>query len=225
MSRPLVIGHRGSSLRHAENTIAAFSGALAEGADGVELDVRRAADDALAVHHDEALPDGREIAVLGRAELPAGVPELAAVLDACAGALVNIEIKSAGTPGEVRLADDVVALVHERAGDDVLISSFDPQVLDRVRELDPVVRRAFLSVSIAPETLRARAAAGDVAVHPHERSVDAGLVETAHGLGLRVHAWTVNDPDRIRRLAGLGVDAVITDDPTGALAALGPRPG
>ena len=48
----LVLGHRGASATHPENTITAFRAALAAGAAGVELDVRRSADGALVVRHD-----------------------------------------------------------------------------------------------------------------------------------------------------------------------------
>ena len=51
LSSPLVIGHRGASAEAPENTIAAFELALAQGADGVELDVQLAADGALVVIH------------------------------------------------------------------------------------------------------------------------------------------------------------------------------
>ena len=54
----LVIAHRGASAAFPENTLAAFSGAVAQGADGVELDVRRTADGRLALSHDDTLPDG-----------------------------------------------------------------------------------------------------------------------------------------------------------------------
>ncbi len=62
---PAVIAHRGASKAFAENTVAAFRGALAMGADMVELDVRRTADGRLAVHHDARLPDGRAICDAG----------------------------------------------------------------------------------------------------------------------------------------------------------------
>src|SRR5262249_7195163 len=50
--RPLVLGHRGASAEAPENTIAAFSLALAQGADGVELDAQRCASGEVVVVHD-----------------------------------------------------------------------------------------------------------------------------------------------------------------------------
>ncbi|QCU76878.1 glycerophosphodiester phosphodiesterase [Citricoccus sp. SGAir0253] len=53
--RPLVIAHRGSSGAYAENTRAAFLHALAEGADGVEVDVHLTRDRHLVCLHDATL--------------------------------------------------------------------------------------------------------------------------------------------------------------------------
>ena len=65
-----VIAHRGASRLAPENTIEAFELAVAVGADGIELDVRRTADGVLVVHHDARLPDGRAIVELPWHELP-----------------------------------------------------------------------------------------------------------------------------------------------------------
>jgi WhiB family redox-sensing transcriptional regulator len=77
-----------------ENTVDAFAEARRQGAAGVELDVRRSADRALVVHHDAELADGRVIVELSAADLPPDIPLLHTALDACAGMLVNIEIKN-----------------------------------------------------------------------------------------------------------------------------------
>ena len=70
----LVIAHRGASAQFAENTLDAFLGAVDQGADGVELDVRRTADGRLAIHHDDALPDGTVIVETAFADLPTRSP-------------------------------------------------------------------------------------------------------------------------------------------------------
>ena len=59
----VVIGHRGASADFPENTLDAFAGAAAQGADWVELDVRATSDGILVVHHDAVLPDGRRFAL------------------------------------------------------------------------------------------------------------------------------------------------------------------
>jgi glycerophosphoryl diester phosphodiesterase len=54
--------------------------------------------------------------------------------------------------------------------------------------------------------------------------VDERFVEVAHGMGLAVHVWTIDEEDEMERLVGLGVDGVITDRPS-VLAALLERRG
>ena len=240
-----VIGHRGASRDERENTVAAFHAAAAQGADGVELDVRRTADGRLAVHHDAHLPDGRAIVATTWDDMPAHVPDLATALDACRGlGTVNVEIKN--WPDDVDfdetlvIVDTVVAALGDRPADErstLLVSCFHLPTLDRVRALAPALATAWLVIGpgIGPdaETLRAEgddpvavtvaavAERGHRALHPHHAFVNADLVATAHGAGVELNTWTVDDPDRIRWLADAGVDAVITNTPAAALAALG----
>jgi len=227
---PLVYGHRGASADAPENTLEAFALARSQGADGVELDVRRSADGDLVLHHDAALADGRVVVETPTAELPDAVPTLAAALDECAGLVVNVEIKN--SPFETdhdpdrTVADDVVALLRARGGRDrVLVSSFDLGTVDRVRTLYPSVPTAFLTfvdpVGAGAVTLAAER--GHAAIHPHEATVDAALVDLAHGAGLEVNVWTVDDPDRIRALAAAGVDGIVTNVPARAIEALRAR--
>ncbi len=59
-----------------------------------------------------------------------------------------------------------------------------------------------------------------MAIHPHDVLVDRSFVEQAHAAGLAVNVWTVDDPERIVALAEVGVDAIITNVPDVAVAAL-----
>ena len=226
-STPLIYGHRGASADAPENTAEAFALARAQGADGVELDVRRCIDGDMALHHDAVLADGRRVMELTRAELPESSCTLADALDVCEGMVVNIEIKNVSIDPdhdpECRLADAVVALLHERGGRDrVLVSSFDLPTVDRVRALDPDVATAFLTFvnPIGPESIKIAARHGHHAIHPHVATIDAAYVELAHDHGLAVNVWTVDDPERIRELAGWGVDGICTNVPAVAIAAL-----
>jgi glycerophosphoryl diester phosphodiesterase len=226
----LIIGHRGASAAFPENTLAAFAGAATQGADGVELDLRRTADGGVVVRHDPTLPDGRLVVDLRTDELPDWVPSLDDVLAACADfRLLNLEVKNGPDdpdfdPSEA-IAEQVVAALARlpdlREG--VLVSSFHLPTIDRVRELDPGLATGWLTLGMADAmaVLDRAAAGGHCAVHPHVAFVDAAMVERAHELGLQLNTWTVDDPARLRELAELGVDAAITNAPDVALAALG----
>lgn len=227
----LVIGHRGASKAFPENTLAAFQGAIDQGADGIELDVRRTADGALVLRHDDTLADGRVVVETALADLPAEIPGLAAALDVCAPlSVVNIEIKNWPDDKDFdpteRVAGAVVDLLHGRGelgSGRNLISCFHLPTIDRVHELAPGLPTAWLLGLIEdPVELVERAAErGHVAIHPHHAFVTEELVRIAHDAGLAVNTWTCDEPDRIRWLAEVGVDAVVTNVPDVALRALG----
>lgn len=219
---PMVIAHRGASAQRPENTLAAFEAAVAFGAHGVELDVRGTADGALAVHHDPALADGRELHQLDVAALPAEVCLLQAALEACGALLVNVEIKADRPGSGVELAAPVVEACRAWGGR-ALVSSFDPATIDEVHRIDPAVatgQLTFLLDRPAPEVVSWTARRGHVAWHPFHATVDVDAVAAAHAAGLAVNTWTVDDPARIAELALMGVDGIVTNDVPVALATL-----
>src|SRR5262249_46929620 len=151
--RPLVLGHRGASAARRENTLAAFAKAREFGADGVELDVRRTADGALVVHHD---PEADGVGLIGAAKFETlhaarpDIPTLGDALEACAGMIVNVEIKC--LPWEPD-ADTDRAVVHAvvellRQNENVavsalIVSSFDLGAVDEVRSVAPELTTAW----------------------------------------------------------------------------------
>jgi glycerophosphoryl diester phosphodiesterase len=227
----LVIAHRGASAQHVENTLDAFNGAVEQGADGVELDVRRTSDGHLAISHDDTLPDGTVVVEVPFAALPPAITDLAHALDACRSLpVVNIEIKNWPEDRDFdpteQLAEAVVELLHQRdelEDGRALVSSFHLPTIDRVHELAPELATGWLLGLIEnPHDLVKRAAErGHVAVHPHHVFVNEDFVRIAHDAGLAVNTWTCDEPERIRWLAELDVDAVITNAPDVALRALG----
>ena len=164
----LVLAHRGANRLAPENTVPAFARAVELGADGVELDIHPTIDDALVVRHDAATPTGL-LAEMTLADVRAALPEvptLGEALDACAGRLVNVEIKylptEDGDPPD-RMAQLLIDLLAERGGRDrVLVSSFNLASVDRVRSLAPDVRTALLT--LGPGS--ARGAAGRRGARP-----------------------------------------------------------
>ncbi len=234
MPSPLVLAHRGARQEAPENTLEAFSLALTQGADGVELDVHRTADGGLVVHHDA---DAAKVGILATRSLRdiqaarPEIPTLDEVLDACAGSLVNVEIKNSPGDADYEVEDMAAELVvgcFERRGfaDNVLVSSFNLATINRVRTLSPTVPTGFLTMfaNDALDALDVCTANGHHALHPNVFMLGGDMAERvcgrAHELGLQVNVWTVNDLDEIQRLAAAGVDAIITDTPPAACVAL-----
>jgi glycerophosphoryl diester phosphodiesterase len=217
---PIVIAHRGASAAKPENTIEAFVEARRMGADMVELDVRRTADDALVVHHDAAIAGLGDIVGLAADALPRHVPTLTEALDACDGMEVNVEIKNLPhepdwDPDE-RVATAVAALVGELGWRDrVVVSSFNLAALDAVRAVDGGVRTAWLTL---PEWDQLRSAEmargrGHHGLHPHHLAVTPAIVGALHDDGMFCNTWTVDDPERIVAMAIAGVDGICTNAP------------
>jgi glycerophosphoryl diester phosphodiesterase len=229
-----VIAHRGASDRYPENTLGAFRGAAELGASWVELDVRRTEDWELVVRHDPDLLDAGLVVETVSAELPTSVPTLAASLELCLslGLSVNVELKALPTEPDHDphhwIADAACGVVAEVAGESraatILVSSFDPGHIERVRARDPLVPTALLVIDPGddPVALAHRVAeAGHSALHPWDPMVGEALVDAAHGAGLLVNVWTVDDPARMVVLADLGVDGIVTNVPDVAVDALG----
>ena len=221
-----VIAHRGASRDERENTLAAFRRAVAVGADGVELDVRRSADGELVVHHDATLDDGRVIVETQAGELPEHVARLHEALDAAAGLIVNVELKNA--PGEpdfdpddsvAAAVADLLARRPEPAGR-WLVSSFRLETVDRFRKFAPQVPTALLTDHLDDDVVALALGHGHTVVHPWFGDLTATAIQSAHGSGVRINAWTCNDPARAVELAGWGIDGIVTDVPDVIRAAL-----
>jgi glycerophosphoryl diester phosphodiesterase len=219
-----VVGHRGASGSEAENTSAAFRAADRMGADGVELDVRLAADghggSRLVVFHDPLPTDQSALDAL---------PGFDQILEACGDRmLVNVEIKNSEADGGYDptmavVAPTIHAMRHRGPGwaDRWLISSFTMSTIDHCRRIAPEIPTGFLLYAPTDEAIAATARHGHHAVHPWAETLDADRVAACHSLGLKVNTWTCNEPDRLRELAALHVDGVCTDVPDVALDAIG----
>ena len=235
LNRPLNIAHRGARDSAPENTLAAFELAIAHGADGIELDVIRCASGEIVVLHDDTIDrttngSGRvtEFGYDTLQQLDAGawfgpqfrrerIPRLNDVLDTVGGKLrINIEIK-----GRSFHADDIEAeiaqLVRARSlAASVIISSFNPWALARMKRAASELPIALLYSRNAPLLLRRgqpRHWLRPQALHPERTLVNERYVAWAHRRSYRVNVWTVNEPEEMRRLIAFGVDGIITDRP------------
>lgn len=229
--------HRGAAADAPENTLPAFQLAFDQGADGIELDVQRSADGVLVVCHDETIDrtsDGSgAIAELTLAELrrhdfsngrtgfaQVPIPTLAEVLELVRGSnwVVNIELKNS-IVAYAGMEAEIDALVQSMGlADQIWYSSFNHLSLARLAELGTPVRLGALYVEQLVRPWEYVVGFGGSALHPMAASVDAELVCAAHGIGVRVHPWTVDEPEQLAALMAAGVDAVITNRPALAVS-------
>lgn len=250
--RPLLLGHRGVRGSQPDNSLAAFQEAFAAGLDGIECDVQLARDGALVLVHDTDIIDphrsdtdgidtnGQKIPVrnLTRHQLQqhdANVITLEVLFDLAKQyprTLLNVELK---LPFEVsswryqlwgsrHLERRVAACVKAYGVQDrVLISSFHPWTLVRMRLAAPSLRVALLCYQRLPWWLAGLLHVD--AIHPHYSLLDEALFRRAKRSNLMVNSWTVNDTNEVQRLTALPIDGIVADNPTALKqAARGIRP-
>ncbi len=215
----LVVAHRGAAQEAPQNSVQAFLDARRQGADGVELDVRRSRDGALVVNHDLDIPGKGPICDLDVADLPEHVALLSEAMVACGDLLVNVEIKNSideqGHDPSGALVSQVLAELAEILTDgQVIISSFDLATVAAVRREEPSMATGLLlepgadveaAIDLAVEH-------GFSAIHPFVIGTTPEVVARAHAAGLSVNVWTVNGQSDASELVAMGADAIITDD-------------
>ena len=231
-SRALIIAHRGASGSAPENTMAAFSLAVEQGAQVIELDVHMTADGYPVVIHDATIDrttDGtglvREKALADLRRLDAGswydarfvgehVPTLEEVVTWAKGRVaLAIEIKN--TPFRYRGIEASVTGVLERHNAVVEneVFSFDHLCVQRFKAREP---RLLTGVCYAADPVDHNALAtlaNATVLHPMFQHLRSEAVRQAHAAGLLVFPWAVNDHQDIREMVALGVDGITTNLP------------
>ena len=207
-----VIAHRGASADERENTLPAFERAIEQGADFVELDVQASADGALVVFHDLDLdrltPLRGPLRRRPLAELREhGIPTLEEVVELTRGRIaVMAELKRA----YLYRRHDVVGRTAALLGKEDAVLSFSRRALQEALRRRPslrVLQHVGYGVSI-------RAASGYAwAVGFHDPRVTPRGVARARRLGLETTVYTVNDAQRMRDLAAIGVSGIFSDRP------------
>jgi glycerophosphoryl diester phosphodiesterase len=233
---PLVLAHRGASMHAPENTLAAFTLAADQGADGIELDAKLTRDGAIVVMHDATVDrttDGHgrvsdltlnQIKTLrvrsnfGTQVDTERVPLLEEVFDAVAQRLsINIELTNY-TSRRDGLEAKVIDLIKQRdLVDRVMVSSFNPFSLRKVKSIEPRVVCGLLYSPDMPIYLRRAWLAPIIphleAHHPHYTQATSKYVARLHSRGKQVNVWTLNDRAAIQVAIKFGVNGIMGDDP------------
>jgi len=228
--RPLAIAHRGGAGEFPENTPEAFEAAVKLGFRYLETDVHVTSDGVLVAFHDPRLDR-----VTDRSGAIAELPwrEVAAATVGDGGRIARMEDLLAAFPGarfniDPKANASVEPLIDtiRRTGalDRVAVGAFSQRRLARIRAaLGPRLCTSAGPREVAQLRLGSwRVPAGPTAAACVQVPVrlgrvpitDAAFVDHAHRRGLQVHVWTIDDPTEMHRLLDLGVDGIMTDQPT-----------
>jgi glycerophosphoryl diester phosphodiesterase len=235
LPQPIIFAHRGASAHAPENTLAAFNLAIEQGADGIELDVKLSRDGHVVVIHDPTVDrttgaNGRvkdmtldELRTMGAGSFFADtfkdekIPTLEEVFESVGKkTIINVELTNYTTRHD-QLVESVCMLV-KRFGlqKRILFSSFLGSNLSKSRSYLPNVPTGLLALDGIPGAWHRSfgfAFGKYDALHPHLKDATQDQIYFVHRLNRRVHVWTVNEEDDMRRLFRWGVDAIFTDDP------------
>lgn len=226
-----ISSHRGNSHVAPENTIPALENAIIANSDYAEIDVQQTKDGTLVLLHDNSLirtagtnryiwdmtiDEVNQLDVgswFGVEFLDTKIPTLEEVLIYCKGKIkLNIEIKkNKNQPG---LEETLVALIEQYEYEyQCVVSSTNYEALMKVNELNSDIKVGFILPAVY----------GNFYEKPNidffsirSSYISLTVVENAHKAGKEVHAWTVNTTREIERMKSIGVDSIITDNPTKA---------
>ena len=251
---PIAMAHRGSRLLWPENTMVAFQGAVDLGIRYLETDLHATADGVLVCFHDDTLErttdatgrvDHRTAAELKRVDAGfrhdplggfpfrakgIGVPTLEEVVTAFPDTHLTLDLKQSNIEHLL-----VEAVEQHSLADRVIVGSFKDRRIFRFRKLvgpsvatssGPWETRAFWAASRVGRSIDIGADALQVPLsYGRTTVVDSRFVQAAHERDKQVHVWTINEPDEMRYLLDLGVDALISDRPDVALQVMSDHPG
>ena len=229
MKEILNIAHRGASAYAHENTFESIEKAIELGADMVEFDLRRTADDVIVLWHDEHVRDrkGKWVPV---SKIPvnhlnilskkngfklAGFDDI--LKEFGSRIALNIEIKTSGFEEEI-----VYQLKQFSPLFPPMVSSFHPKVIRKIKKLDcslktglvvgnsRLLKFGYFSRAILRQfALKSRTNS----VHLNLNIASGPIINELTDLGFDVYIWTVNDKRDMRNLINMGVDGIITDKP------------
>jgi glycerophosphoryl diester phosphodiesterase len=221
--RPLVIGHRGAAAVAPENTVASLEAAVAAGVDVVEFDIS------------PGLRLGHSLDELPESELH--LDDALELLKA-RGVGVHLDVKEPGYEEDVLSAvrrhgleerayfsTAFAASARRLTGGGMPVAIGYPRDrlgVSSIRWPQPLTRTGAAALRHAmpariPVLLRwARADTLSL----HHTLCSPAAVRTAHRFGAPVLAWTVNDPEAVRRATNAGVDGIVSDNPEMAVATL-----
>ena len=225
-----VIAHRGASGHTPENTLAAFQKAIDLGANMIELDAHLSRDGELVVIHDErlerltngfgfvndyTLSELKQFKILKQGERGdiERIPTLREVFELIGkhvGTVVELKTGYCSYPGieakTARLLEEFDLI------DDAIVIAFHHPTLQEIKRVNPQIATGILYSAGLLEPWAVAETVGADVLHPDYHYIWPEVVAESQRRGYRVHPWTIDAPDDLRRWKGV-VDGITTNLP------------
>lgn len=238
--KPVVIAHRAGGNEAPENSIVAVHNMQEKGFKYIETDLYATSDGVVILHHDPELDrttDGTgKISDYTWAELSKVTDEsgnrlmrLDEVLEEFPDLIFNMDSK------ENSVVCPLIRTLQRQGGiDRVSLSSFSEMRLKFLRSQLSGVKSSLGTAAIgqlvlaahSPSSLRSALATGVPGPAKGAEAVQVPMaagkvsvinpqfIELVHARGLAVHVWTINEEAEMHEILDLGVDGIITDEPS-----------
>lgn len=223
----LIYAHRGASADFPEMTESAYLGAVTQGADGLECDLRLSRDEVPVLWHNASMLEraGNRglIAEMRFAEIKQAYPQILTLDDFLDIAIENMKSVLIETKHPVISGNRVEEILVEKLQDrnvlksiDVSVMSFSWGAIEKVKRLDSSIPTTFLMHHKTPLTLARLSSAAAIGPGIDLLRERPELASKIKKMGRSLSVWTVDRAEDIELCKELGVDNLITNTPAHA---------
>mgnify|MGYP000373104661 FL=1 len=227
--------HRGASADFPEHTMAAYRGAIEQGALGFECDIRITKDEVPVLWHDANMKkEAKNSAIIANstyAEVKSIYPALMTLNELLDLAIENKKSLALETKHPVPTGNRVEELVItelqrrkdaiKKSGINIAIMSFSWFAIEKIKKMDPTIKSVMLLGDITNKITRRFTSAQVIGPSVEMIKKSPELVREIKSSGKELYVWTVDSTEDLQYCASVGVDIVMTNRPAHARSVLG----
>ncbi len=226
-----IYAHRGASADFPELTMAAYEGAVAQGADGFECDLRLTKDEVPVLWHNasmlERAGNSGLIAEMTYAEVARAYPQILTLREFLDFAMrhkkgVLLETKHPVISGN-RIEEKIAETLRDTSAMDsidVSVMSFSWFAIEKMKRVDPKIPTTFLMHKNTTWLQAKLSSAQSIGPGINELRAEPIRAKRIKDLGRSLNVWTVDEDSDIKLCEKLGVDILITNKPAHACEVL-----
>jgi glycerophosphoryl diester phosphodiesterase len=227
-----IIAHRGFEKIFPENTITAFSGAFALGADSIEFDIRPCADGTYVVMHDDTVDrtTNGTGSVISKTidelkQLDAGIkfssffagtkiPTFEESLIFCKDKFKMIYFELKFSPTQEQISEIVDIVRSYNMIEQVCVESFYVSWLEMVRQEDQNIRLCYVGDATSTDIQTLKDLGRSMCAFERDYILaNYTLVNECLENGVGVAAWNVNRPHEYQNLVNIGITRIMSNRP------------